>query len=367
MMGRTMLTMTSALARFDATVTRRGVVLQPDGDPTEAEGVLNPAVTRTRDGELLLYPRCVASGNVSRVGLARGTTTGDRVTFERLGFALQPEADYELRPQRSGGMGCEDPRVTFVPVLDAYVMCYTAFGLAGPRIVFALSDDGRVWKRLGLVDFRKHGLPDGDDKDGVFFPEPVRSPNGVLSLAFYHRPMKRLSTMNGHAAIPLLLDLPAAERESTRIAYVPLDDVLRDRANLLVPTESVLALAPDGAWGRVKTGAGTPPVRIDEGWFSLYHGVDAVEIDGRYAMTYSAGIVIHDIDRPDIIRYRSNAPVLTPEHPDEMHGIVNNVVFPTGLDIVGDRAFDIYYGMADAKIGRATIELAASGAGQISA
>jgi predicted GH43/DUF377 family glycosyl hydrolase len=148
---------------------------------------------------------------------------------------------------------------------------------------------------------------------------------------------------------------------------VPLDAVLNDRANLLVPTESVLALAPDGAWGRVKTGAGTPPVRIDEGWFSLYHGVDAVEIDGRYAMTYSAGVVIHDIERPDIIRYRSLAPVLTPEHPDEMHGIVNNVVFPTGLDVVGDRSFDIYYGMADAKIGRATMELAASVAGKIPA
>jgi len=29
-----------------------------------------------------------------------------------------------------------------------------------------------------------------------------------------------------------------------------------------------------------------------------------------------------------------------------MHGVVNNVVFPTGIDVSGERNFDIYYGMA---------------------
>jgi predicted GH43/DUF377 family glycosyl hydrolase len=74
-------------------------------------------------------------------------------------------------------------------------------------------------------------------------------------------------------------------------------------------------------------------------------------------MTYSAGVVIHDIDRPHILVYRSQVPVLTPEHPDEMHGVVNNVVFPTGIDVRGERQFDVYYGMADARIGRASVTL----------
>ena len=349
--------MTNALARFDAVVRRLGTVLEPDGDPLEAEGVLNPACVRAPGGELLLYPRCVAAGNVSRVGLMRDIGTGDDVRFERLGFALEPSEPYELRAPGSGGMGCEDPRVTYVPVLERFVMAYTAFGPAGPRIVFALSTDGYHWERLGLVDFAVHGLAGGDDKDGVFFPEPVRSPSGVLSLAFYHRPMKKLSTMDGHAAIPALLALAPSERESTCIAYIPLDAVLADVRNLLVPVESAIVLAPDGPWGRLKTGAGTPPVRIAEGWFSLYHAVDAVEVDGRYAMTYSAGLVIHDIEQPHIVIYRSLAPVMSPEHPDEMHGIVNNVVFPTGIDVRGEREFDVYYGMADARIGRASVTL----------
>jgi predicted GH43/DUF377 family glycosyl hydrolase len=353
---------TSALARFELSVERKGVVFQPDGDPTEVEGVLNPACVRARDGALLLYPRCVAAGNYSRIGRAIGTPLGESVTFERKGFALEPSEPYEQRSV-PGGMGCEDPRVTFVPVLDRFVMAYTAFGPSGPRIIVALSDDAYTWTRLGPVDFAAHGLPQGDDKDGVFFPEPVRSPRGVLSLAFYHRPMKKMSTMNGHTAIPMLLDLPPLDRECTCIAYVPLDEVLADITALLVPTESTVVLAPDGAWGRLKTGAGTPPVRVAEGWFSLYHAVDAVETDGRFAMTYSAGVVIHDLERPHLVRYRSPAPVLTPEDAHELRGVVNNVVFPTGIDVVGDRAFDIYYGAADARIALARMELAPALAG----
>ena len=58
------------------------------------------------------------------------------------------------------------------------------------------------------------------------------------------------------------------------------------------------------------------------------------------------------------MRYRSPAPVLAPESAEERHGIVNDVVFPTGIDVLGERAFDVYYGAADAKIARARIVLA---------
>jgi predicted GH43/DUF377 family glycosyl hydrolase len=348
----------NAVERFDATVTRLGVVLSPDGSPNEAEGVLNPASARTRDGALLLYPRVVGSGNVSRVGLLRGVESGSDVRFERDGYALEPQAPYEIRPSGSGGLGCEDPRVTFIPVLDRYVMAYTAFGPAGPRIAVALSADGIAWERLGLVDFSAPGLPCGDDKDGAFFPEPVISPAGVQSIAFYHRPMLRLSTANGRAAIPTILDLPPRNRESTCVAYVPLAPVLTDIRRLLAVAESAIVLTPDDHWGKIKNGGGTPPVRIDEGWFSIFHGVDAIDVNGKYHMVYSAGIVIHDLERPHVVVYRSPSPVMAPEGADELLGIVNNVVFPTAIDRRGERIFDVYYGMADAKIGRARFTLA---------
>jgi predicted GH43/DUF377 family glycosyl hydrolase len=345
------------LTRFSGTITRKGIVLSPDGSPEEIEGVLNPASAVARDGTLLLYPRAVAAGNVSRVELCSGTRHGDDLDFKRLGFVLQPEAPYEIRTA-PGGMGSEDPRATFIPVLDRYAMAYTAFGPDGPRIAVALSEDGYHWTRLGLLRFAE-GLHQGDDKDGVFFPEPVISPDGVRSIAIYHRPMLRLSTMDGRGAIPTLLDLPSHERESTRIGYVPLDPVLQDINNLLDVRESALVLAPDAQWCRIKTGAGTPPVRIEEGWFSIFHGVDARDLgNGKWGMQYSAGFVVHDYERPHIVRYRSQTPEMVPEGIDETHGIVSNVVFPTAITTLGERFYEFYYGMADARIGRALLQLA---------
>ncbi len=349
-----------AIAELESRTTRLGVVLQPDGAPAEAEGILNPASARTREGEFFLLPRAVAKGNVSRVSRARGIFDGDRVSFARDGFALEPAAPYEVR-RLPGGYGCEDPRVTFVPALDTYLMAYTAFGPDGPRVAFAQSHDALTWERLGLADFSATGGGPQDDKDAAFFPEPVLSPHGVLSLAFYHRPMLHLSAVDGHAAIPMILSLKPCERESVRIAYVPLEPVLRDRRALTQVSESVVVMCPDADWGRLKLGAGTPPVRIDEGWLSLYHGVDVIEHEGKTALRYSAGLVVHDLHQPHRVLYRSPEPTLVPETDDEVSGTVNNVVFPTAIDPLAQaRTFDVYYGMADSKIGRCRLELGAS-------
>src|SRR5580692_1608958 len=106
---------------------RLGMLMEPEpGNPQEVEGVLNPAAARGRDGELYLFPRLVAQGNYSRIGIARVlfNEAGDPSGVERLGIALEPEADYERRSDGSGG--CEDPRITFVEPLGHYVMTYTA-------------------------------------------------------------------------------------------------------------------------------------------------------------------------------------------------------------------------------------------------
>jgi predicted GH43/DUF377 family glycosyl hydrolase len=52
---------------------------------------------------------------------------------------------------------------------------------------------------------------------------------------------------------------------------------------------------------------------------------------------------------PQLIRYRSAEPVLTPVLPQERSGTIANVVFPTGIDRRGDlgspNRFDVHYGM----------------------
>jgi predicted GH43/DUF377 family glycosyl hydrolase len=66
-------------------------------------------------------------------------------------------------------------------------------------------------------------------------------------------------------------------------------------------------------------------------------------------------------EHPQLIRYRSAEPVLTPVLPQERTGTIANVVFPTGIDRRDDLGspdcFDVYYGMADNRIGVARLDL----------
>jgi beta-1,2-mannobiose phosphorylase / 1,2-beta-oligomannan phosphorylase len=351
------------IEQLDVSVTRLGLVLEPDGDPEEAGGILNPAVTRAPGRELLLYPRCVANGNISRIGTVRTSLAGRSFLTERLAYALQPEAPYEIRPKSQ--YGCEDPRVTYIAVLKSYVMAYTAVGPDGPRVAIALSKDAYHWERLGLVNFAGTGNVTGDDKDAAFFPEPVTAPGGKQCLAFYHRPMLHLSSVDGRAAVPMIERMPFEDRESIRIAYVPLAPALRDRRKLCNVCESVQVLCPDAQWGSIKIGAGTPPVRIalngNDVWMSVFHGVDVIT-DGPHKpfLRYSAGMVLHDLERPDRVLYRSPHPVISPESRRERRGVVDNVVFPTGLDPrpdLGESVYDVYYGMADYSIGAARMSV----------
>ena len=308
---------------------------------------------RDRKGKLLLYPRLVAAGNVSRIGLVRVNETKAGRTFSPATVLFEPVADYERRDV-PGGFGCEDPRVTFIPRLDAFVMAYTAFGPHGPRIALAISDDGYSWLRLGLARFADESLNHVPNKDAAFFPEPVLSPSGVLSFAMYHRPMLRAS-VNGQAPIGLILSLPDAEREVTCIAYVPAADVFRDVRALRDLRESTTAIPVGETWGRLKNGAGTPPVKTSLGWLSFFHGVDALDGANGPSLYYRAGVVVHDLERPHRLVYRSAEPLFAPETAEERIGIVNDVVFPTALDVRSPGHYDVYYGAADARIGCARV------------
>jgi predicted GH43/DUF377 family glycosyl hydrolase len=66
-------------------------------------------------------------------------------------------------------------------------------------------------------------------------------------------------------------------------------------------------------------------------------------------------------EHPQVVLYRSPGPVLTPELPEERVGIIADVVFPTGIDRRDDLGtpdrFDVYYGMADDRIGVARLDL----------
>jgi predicted GH43/DUF377 family glycosyl hydrolase len=349
----------------DFQLRRLGMVMEPEpGNSNEVEGVLNPAAARGPDGKLYLFPRLVAKGNYSRIGIARVrfNADGDPAGVERLGIALEPEADYERRP---GGGGCEDPRVTFVEPLQRYIMSYTAFSAQGPRIALAESEDLFHWKRLGLATYAHwHGMELGsiDDKDASLFPVAIPNSSGHMELGMLHRPLFTGTRPEETACHAASRDVDL-DRESIWISYCP--QIWKGRGpDCLGRFTSHHRLAtPVSPWERLKIGAGTPPILTRHGWLIIYHGVSAAvnpDADGRH-LCYSAGVMILSKLHPRVIRYRSSEPVLTPTLPQERDGTVANVVFPTGIDRRDDSGtpdrFDVYYGMADNRIGVARLDL----------
>lgn len=346
---------------------RLELVIEPEpGNPDEIEGISNPAAIRGPDGALYLFPRLVARGNYSRIGIARVrfNDEGDPAGVERLGIALQPETDYERRPDGHGG--CEDPRITFVEPLQRYVMTYTALSPQGPRIALAMSEDLFHWQRLGLATFSPyHGLPLGgvDDKDASLFPVAILSPSGRRELAILHRPLfpgTRPEETVRHA-LSRKVDL---HRESIWISYceMPMDRPEPGRFGRFASHHRLAA--PVSPWERLKIGGGTPPVMTRHGWLIVYHGVsEALEPgDGSRELCYSAGVMVLSREHPRVILYRSTAPVLTPLSPDGRGGpTAKNVVFPTGIDrrddIGSPDRLDVYYGIGDDRIGVARLEV----------
>ena len=334
---------------------RLGIVMAPDpADPREAEGVLNPAVARGPDGALYLLPRLVAPGNYSRIGLARVRFNqgGDPVGVERLGVVLEPQAPYELNAHTGGGV--EDPRVTHFAAFNLYVMTYTAYGPGGPRIAAAVSRDLVHWQRTGLVRFAPlNGLDLGmvDNKDALLFPEPVRAPDGRLALALIHRP-----------AFQTLPPDVRERRPSMWLSYAPLDEITTGKSAVF--GQHHLLAGPQQDWEHLKVGGGTPPLRVRDGWLVLYHGVAGRIVEGldqQQEVCYSVGVLLLDGRDPRRILYRSARSILAPQVAAERLGVVPRVVFPTGLDARADGTLDIYYGMADSRIGVAR----ACGAGDL--
>ena len=111
----------------------------------------------------------------------------------------------------------------------------------------------------------------------------------------------------------------------------------------------------------MKIGGGTPPILTRHGWLTIYHGVRKMTEPGidNGKLCYSAGLMVLSEEQPDVISYRAVNPVLAPTSAEERRGLVDNVVFPTAIDRRDDLGapdrFDIYYGMADSRIGVASL------------
>lgn len=102
-----------------------------------------------------------------------------------------------------------------------------------------------------------------------------------------------------------------------------------------------LIIKPRFPWELVQMGNCGPPIKTDDGWLVLTHGVGAMR-------KYSIGAALLDKDDPTKVLARSREPLLAAADQDR-EGYVPNVVYTCGAIRHGDCLF-IPYGVADSSV-----------------
>ena len=111
----------------------------------------------------------------------------------------------------------------------------------------------------------------------------------------------------------------------------------------------VLQARENAWWDTSKIGLGPPPLKTQDGWLILYHGVKTT----GGGIIYRLGLALLDLNDPTRVIARCDEWVFTPEKEYEVSGDVDKVVFPCGWVPKGDQ-LRLYYGAADSYIALAT-------------
>jgi predicted GH43/DUF377 family glycosyl hydrolase len=329
-------------------IKKEGIILEKRDLEFENAGVLNPAVIKVGDSVHIFY-RAVSKGNHSTLGYAR--LDGPLHVAERWDTPFMvPEHEFEKQ-------GVEDARI--VKIDDLFYMSYTGYDGINARGALATSKDLKKFKKEGLIvapityskfvhwaeqngsvheDYyhnHKFYYQDADpdkkmmlwDKNVVFFPRRI---NGKI--VFLHR-----------------------IRPGIQIASIStLEELTKDFWKEYFPDfHKHIVMDPHYKHESNYIGGGCPPIETKEGWVLIYHGVESTD----RGLVYSACAALLDIENPGIELSRLPYALFSPEYIWERNGEVNNVVFPTGTALFGDRLF-IYYGAADERIACASVSLA---------
>ncbi|MDH3752942.1 MAG: glycosidase [Acidimicrobiia bacterium] len=282
-------------------------LLTAEAFPRMVNAVFNPGVV-SFDGLTLLLVRVESRTGLSSLVVATSPNGVDgwEIDWDR---HMQPERD-----TFSEHWGVEDPRITRVG--DQYYIVYTGYGVGGPMVCLAVTEDFVTFERRGV-------LQPPEDKDAALFPTTFDG-----RWALIHRPAPASSGLGAHMWLSWSPDL--CHWGDARI---------------------LLHARRGGFWDANKIGLGPPPLATDHGWLICYHGVRVTASGSLYRL----GLALLDIGDPSKVLMRGDEWIFGPDAPYERAGDVPDVVFPCGwlLEDDGD-TLRMYYGAADSTVCLAT-------------
>jgi beta-1,4-mannooligosaccharide/beta-1,4-mannosyl-N-acetylglucosamine phosphorylase len=221
----------------------------------------------------------------------------------------------EMQPGNTGMIESDykyDARVTFLE--DRYWVTWCN-GYHGPTIGIAYTFDFKEFFQCenAFLPF---------NRNGVLFPERIDGKYALLS-----RPSDNGHTPFGDIYISFSPDMKYWGEHRCVMKVSPFEQ---------------------SAWQCTKIGAGSVPIRTDEGWLMFYHGV----INTCNGFRYSMGAALLDLNDPSRVLNRTQPYLLAPDASYELAGDVPNVLFPTAA-LNDEEKVAIYYGAADTSVGLA--------------
>lgn len=207
-----------------------------------------------------------------------------------------------------------DPRVCFLE--DRYYITWCN-GYHGPTIGVAYTFDFKKF-----VQLENAFLP--YNRNGVLFPEKIGGMYALLS-----RPSDTGHTAFGDIFVSFSKDM----------------EFWGHHRHIMGPIQG-----DESAWQSTKVGPGPIPIKTEEGWLLIYHGV----ITTCNGFVYRMGVALLDLEQPWKVLARSREYILAPHEYYECVGDVPNVTFPCAALADADTGrITIYYGCADTVTGMA--------------
>jgi len=297
--------------RFDG----NPIITPREGILWEERGTFNPAAVYEGGSVHIIY-RSVSNDIISRMGYAR-SQDGFYIVERSHQPVYSPREVFEQKSVAGGGSGCEDPRISRID--DRFYMLYTAYDGKEARVALTsisvkdFVDKNWMWDKSMLIT-----EPGVFDKDGSIFPEKINGKYGI-----FHR-----------AGDSIWLDF--------------VEELSFGEGNWL-KGQIILNPRPD-KWDNARVGISSPPIKTEEGWLLLYHGIKEPE------HAYKASAMLLDLADPTKIRAIYNEPLFESVAKYEKEGPVPNVIFPCGAVAIKDELF-VYYGGADRVVGVCTCNI----------
>ncbi len=301
----------------------------------EEYATFNPAAVVRNGTVFLLYRAEDASGerqiggHTSRLGLAESR---DGLRFTRRDApVLYPDADAQQQNEWPGGV--EDPRLVETES-GTYVLTYTQWNRAIPRLAIATSRD--------LVSWTKHGPAFARAGGGTYLERETKS-GAILSRVEGDRVIA--TRVNGkywmYFGVP---DVMIATSDNL-LDWTPLEDSDGRPVRVLSPRP--------GYFDSWLVEAGPPAIILPQGILVLYNAGNSGSFGdpGLPARVYTGGQALFDVRNPVRLIARSDAPLITPTESYERTGqYAEGTTFMEGFVPFRGRWF-LYYGTADSRVG----------------